>query len=173
MNQKPLPPDNDVKELAKRLRKLRVPGQGVRPYLRKHATLFRQLRRDDWSWAGLALAMTKAGIMYQTEKPWTAETLLQAFARAQVPLKSHTRRNSDQMAPEVPVARSGTTSPPTLVSSPSEVGYRAGDIASAQPATPVPRFKPVSIRPVESRARPSQEELAEIERNRILTFGRP
>ena len=89
MNQKPLPPPKDVKELARQFRKLWVPGQGMRPYLRKHAALFHQLRQDGWSWAGLALAMTTAGVMYQTKKPWTAETLLPAFSRAQLPLKGH------------------------------------------------------------------------------------
>ncbi|MGE4482936.1 hypothetical protein [Acidocella sp.] len=87
MNEKPLPPDEDVRQLAKRLKTLWTPKQSVRRFLRKHATLFRELKSEDWSWAGIALALNKAKITYRTDRPWTGTALMQAFSRAQVELK--------------------------------------------------------------------------------------
>ncbi len=92
MNQKPLPPDEDVRQLAKRLKTLWTPKQGVRRFLRKHAVLLRELKDDEWSWAGLALALNKARITYRTGTPWTDTALMQAFSRAQVELKGHPHR---------------------------------------------------------------------------------
>ena len=172
MNQKPLPPERDVKELARQFRKLWVPGQGMRPYLRKHAALFQQLRQDGWSWAGLALAMTTAGVMYQTQKPWTAEGLLQAFSRAQLPLKGHARRKQVEAVKEISTKPSSETSAELLPTLVPETACQADVITPVKTVEAVPRFKPVSFRPFEPRPKPTQEELAEIERNRILTFGR-
>lgn len=59
----------------------------MRPFFRQHAGLFRELRSQGWSWAGLALALNKARLTYRTGKPWTAASLMQAFSRAQVPLQ--------------------------------------------------------------------------------------
>lgn len=87
MNRKPPPTDADVRDLAKRLKALWSSGQSVRPFLRQQADPFRELQSQGWSWAGLALAMNKAKITYRTGKPWTADSLVQAFSRAQAPLK--------------------------------------------------------------------------------------
>ena len=145
----------------------------MRPYLRKHAHLFRQLREDSWSWAGLALAMTAAGVTYQTKKPWTAEALVQAFSRAQLPLKGHAQRKPVEAVAAVSASASGASSSEPLPTLAPETIRHAEEFVSLPEVKVASRFKPVSFRPFEPRPKPTQEELAEIERNRILTFGRP
>jgi hypothetical protein len=164
MYRKPSPSDKDVETLAARFRDLWTPGLTVRPYLRKHGPLFRERLEDGWSWAGLALALTKAGITYQTGKPWSANALMQAFSRAQSPLKGHGRRTGTGMKPHAEIPDAGAE--PRAVHALSDHTDLGG---TAKPAS---RFKGVSIRPVEPRRPKTEEELAEIERNRILTFGR-
>jgi hypothetical protein len=164
MYRKPSPSDKDVEALAARFRDLWTPDQTVRPYLRKHGQFFREQLEDGWSWAGLALALTKAGITYQTGTPWSADALIQAFSRAQSPLRGHGRRTGTGMQPHAAIPDGEPE--PRVVHVSSE---RANSGGTAKPA---PRFKAVSIRPSEPRRPKTEEELAEIERNRILTFGR-
>jgi hypothetical protein len=95
MNRKPPPTDADVKDLAKRLKALWASGQSVRPFLRQHAALFRELQSDGWSWVGLALTLNKARITYRTGKPWTADSLVQAFSRAQASSKARKIQTPD------------------------------------------------------------------------------
>lgn len=125
MNQKPLPPDEDVRHLAKRFKDLWKPKQNVRPFLRKHAAVFRDLKSEGWSWAGLALAMNKAKITYRTNKPWTDSALMQAFSRAQVELKGHAVRAT-------PSARGNESNVMPLAAAGPEIPCAA---ASAVPAS--------------------------------------
>jgi hypothetical protein len=164
MYRKPSPSDKDVEALAARFRDLWTPDQTVRPYLRKHGQFFRKQLEDGWSWAGLALALTKAGITYQTGTPWSANALMQAFSRAQSPLRGHGRQTGTGMEPHAAIPDAGAE--PRAVHAP----LRHTDLGET--AKPAPRFKGVSIRPSEPRRPKTEEELAEIERNRILTFGR-
>lgn len=181
MNQKPLPSRANVKGLATRLKNLWAPDQSVRPFLRKHTALFRELQRDGWSWAGLALGMNKAGITYRTAKPWTADTLMQAFSRAQVALKDKPR--PQQEAPKEAAIQDGNTA---MAASTTDAGASFVAPAIAEPTAfgaplsapvggeatrPAPRFKPVSFRPREPLRVLTSEERAEIEENRRLTFG--
>jgi hypothetical protein len=71
---KPIPSDKEIDAQVKQLRSLWEQDQAVRPYLRRHAQLFHDLLKEDWSWASLALALTKAGITHQTKKPWSASS---------------------------------------------------------------------------------------------------
>ncbi len=172
MNQKPLPPEQEIKDRAKQLRALWTRGQKIRPFLRKQAPLFRQLLHEEWSWAGLALAMTKAGITYETKKPWTADSLLQAFSRAQRPLNGHARRKGCEPNPaDAKPALHVVTLAPASVSS-AHIAKPVEGGSTNEPARSASRFKPVSIKPFEPRPQPTQAELAEIEQNRRLTFGR-
>lgn len=61
---------------------------------------------------------------------------------------------------------------PDAGAEPRAVHALSNDADLAETAKPAPRFKGVSIRPFEPRRPKTEEELAEIERNRILTFGR-
>ncbi len=172
MNQKPLPPEQEIKVCAKQLRALWTRGQKIRPFLRKQAPLFRQLLQDDWSWAGLALAMTKAGITYDTKKPWTADSLLQAFSRAQRALKGHSRRKDAEPSPADARPILHVVASADVPISPVQIAMPAKSSPANAPAKPAPRFKPVSIKPFEPRPQPTQAELDAIEQNRRLTFGR-
>jgi len=115
MNRKPLPPDPDIKDLAKKFRGLRKPCQTVRAFLRENRLPLRKLRQEGWSWAGLGLALTKAGIKYDTGKEWTGDALVQAFSRAQVPLRGYAKR--DEREP-VTHEQSATLTAPIMSTSP-------------------------------------------------------
>lgn len=169
MYRKPIPSDKEIDAQAKRFRSLWKSDQAIRPYLRRHAQLFHDLLKEDWSWASLALALTKAGITYQTKKPWSASSLMQAFSRAQSPLKGYTRGRSTRASASIQLP-----SPPNTSETAAEVVTFQAAVAGQAPAErPRPRFKPVSIKPPEPRHHQTAEELAELEQNRILTFGRP
>jgi hypothetical protein len=48
-----------------------------RPWLRKHQATIRTLVHDDWSWAAIAQALTRAGITWRTGRAWSAEETVQ------------------------------------------------------------------------------------------------
>jgi hypothetical protein len=117
MFRKPLPPAKDVEALAKQFGGLWKAGDIIRPYLREHAELFRERQKKGWSWEALALAMNAAEITYETGQPWSATALMQAFSRAQSPLKGYARRGKKRItddpvvASNVPVSQSVSTIP--------------------------------------------------------------
>ncbi len=56
------PTDEEVEALAVEFRPLWRKDDAVRPWLRKHAMMLTALVHDDWSWAGVAAALGRAGI---------------------------------------------------------------------------------------------------------------
>jgi hypothetical protein len=116
--------------------------------------------------------MTKAGITYRTGKPWTADWLQSDFYRARVPLKGHIRKQgleNNAMSEPVLLLPSSQTelSPQTAI--PAEP---TREMVTDHVPKPEPRFKPVSIKPFEPRRPATEEELAQIERNRLHALGR-
>jgi hypothetical protein len=165
MNVKPPPSNAEIRDLAKRLKPLWASGQSVRPFLRKHAGMIRTLQSQGWSWAGLALAFNKAKITYRTDKPWTADTLMQAFSRAQVPLQQHgfgaadeSRKHDKNPTNLIKVEETGRIldAPRLAVETPSASAANVpspvpDELARATSASfpSVPQFKPFSLKPQE------------------------
>jgi hypothetical protein len=164
--------DDEIDVLAEQLRMLWRPGDVIRPWLRRHSEMLLELVHGDWSWSAIASAMTKAGITYRTGKPWTADWLQSDFYRARTPLKGHVRkRGLENSAASEPVI----LSPPPQTEPRAKAGQpnqSAVEIPLDQAPKAEPRFKPVSIKPVEPRRPPTEQELAQIERNRMHALGR-
>jgi len=93
-----MPAEDEITLLAEHFKKLWREGNAIRPWLRKHADMLVNLVHDDWSWAGLAEALTLAGITYRTGRPWKAEQLRVHIATARLPLKSSRRKNGSAAA---------------------------------------------------------------------------
>lgn len=163
----------DIAALAAELRRLWRPGEQLRPWLRKHRQMVVDLVHDEWTWDIMAEAFTLAKIKYRRGrgKDWHGEGLRREFVRAALPLKRDKNRTNvidgTQQARSNQLLAAEKSAP---AAAHSEV--RAVASVAAQTVTPVPRFKPVSLRPAEPRQMPTAEELAEIEQNRRLTFGR-
>lgn len=87
MTYKRTPTDDEIDALAELFRPLWRTGEAVRPWLRKHAVMLIDLVHDDWSWAGVAAALDRAGVSYKTGNPWQAEQLRAKIAAARRPLK--------------------------------------------------------------------------------------
>jgi len=87
MPYKRTPTDPEIDELAARFKPLWRSGEVVRPWLRKHGVMLTGLVHDDWSWASVAAALTRAGITYRTGHPWQAEVLRAEVGKARKPLK--------------------------------------------------------------------------------------
>ena len=83
------PSEAELDALAERFRVLWRQGDVLRPWLRKHHAMIRALVHDDWSWAAVAEALTRAGITWRTGRAWLAEGLRREIVRASIPLKSH------------------------------------------------------------------------------------
>jgi hypothetical protein len=164
--------EEEINALAEQLRPLWRPGDVIRPWLRRHSAMLLDLVRGDWSWSAIASAMTRAGITYRTGKPWTADWLQSDFYRARTPLKGHARRQ--RLAPEPEAQAIGLRpSPQTAACDPDgQAPSPASESLSDRTSKLQPRFKPASFKPAETRPPQSDDETAEIERNRILTFGR-
>jgi hypothetical protein len=92
MARKRIRSQDEIAALAKRLRARWNPGEPLRPWLRRHATMLLKHVHGGWSWANIADALEKAGIKYDTEKMWTADWLQSDFHRARAPLKGYARR---------------------------------------------------------------------------------
>lgn len=110
MTKKRMPSDHEIASLADSFRELWTPGDDIRTWLRKQSVLMLDLVHGDWSWAALAVVLTKAGITYRTGTAWTTDSLRQESARATAPLKGYARRrtevaktNDDEGVPSVPV----------------------------------------------------------------------
>lgn len=164
--------DDEIEILAEQFRTLWRPGDVIRPWLRRHGELLLELVHGDWSWSAIASAMTKAGITYRTGKPWTADWLQSDFYRARAPLKGYVRKQrlekTEPSEPAILLPSSQTElSPQTAI--PAEPKR---EVVTDQAPKAEPRFKPVSIKPFEPRRPPSEEELAQIERNRMHALGR-
>jgi hypothetical protein len=173
MARKRIRSQEEITALAKRLRTRWNPGEPLRPWLRRHGGMLLKLVHGGWSWAYIADALEEAGVKYQTEKRWTAAWLQSDLHRARAPLKGYARKAPVLSEPTQASATAQPTVPPSSSEPAPEIASFAARAADQSPVEkPRPRFKPVSIRPPAPRHQPTAEELAEIERNRILTFGR-
>lgn len=92
------PSASELKALAERFKALWRDGDVLRPWLRKHHEMIRELVHDDWSWASVAQALTQAGITWRTGRPWSAEGLRREVVRAVRPLKTGKRQVSSSNA---------------------------------------------------------------------------
>jgi len=163
----------EIAALADELRNLWRAGQRLRPWLRKHRQMILGLVHDEWSWDIMAIAFSLAKIKYRSGrgKDWSGEGLRREFFRAALPLKRD--KNQENLIDSAPATRSNQIV--NANQSPALARKQAMPEMPPVPSptvAPIPRFKPVSLRPAEPRRMPSPEELAEIEQNRRLTFGR-
>jgi hypothetical protein len=99
MTYKRTPTDDEIETLAAQFRPLWRTGEAVRPWLRKHAVMLIDLVHDDWSWAGVAIALDRAGIAYKTGNPWQAEQLRAKIAAARRPLKRNALSSAQRSSP--------------------------------------------------------------------------
>lgn len=105
--------------------------------------MFRELVNDDWSWAAVADALTRAGITWRTGRGWSAEGLRREIVRASIPLKSRGREGKAP-SPAAQVSAPGeATTPQVAAGSPAPASFPPPS------AAPVPRFKPASLKPYE------------------------
>jgi hypothetical protein len=185
MTYKRTPTDDEIEALAEIFRPLWRVGEAVRPWLRKHDSMLNDLVHDDWSWAGVAAALDRAGIAYGTGKPWQAEQLRAKIAGTRRPLK-HTKAvlakiseaapdgsaEDDRVLEILPRAKpldlriavaEGRTDPHP----PSD----ATEKTSPPGHVPEPRFKPAVAKPYTPPVQPTSEERAEIDANRKRILG--
>lgn len=87
--------DADVEELAEKFREDWSEGEVIRSWLRRHGEELRNLvRHEDWAWANIGKALTKAGIQFKTGKDWTGENVRRAVDLAMKPKKARTAESS-------------------------------------------------------------------------------
>jgi hypothetical protein len=151
------PSEAELAALAEEFRALWRQGDVVVPWLRKHKNRLRALIVDDWSWAAIANALTRAGITYRTGRPWTANNLRYDVRRASRPLK---RQLIAGTAAAVPQA----------AASPIPAQAVAAPILPPS-ASAVPRFKPGSLKPYEPPRPPTADEEREREAVRKKIYG--
>lgn len=98
-------PDHQVQLLAADLGRRWVAADGIEPWLRRNlARLTRLVRDDGWSWADVGRAMTTAGILYGTGKPWSGPLLQAKVGQVRTQLRRRERdRTARDSAPPPPV----------------------------------------------------------------------
>jgi hypothetical protein len=162
------PSDAELDALAARLRILWREGDVIRPWLRKHHDMIRDLVHEDWSWASLAVALTRAGISWRTGRAWSAEGLRREIVRATIPLKSRSKASADSNSVHPSPAPTGRPAAHEVPNSAVQIAATRSTLASAATA---PRFKPASLRPHEAPRAPTPEEEREREVVRKGIFG--
>jgi hypothetical protein len=185
MTYKRTPTDDEIEALAEQFRPLWRAGEAVRPWLRKHALMLNDLVHDDWSWAGVAAALDRAGIAYRTGNPWQAEQLRAKIAGTRRPLK-HEATAIAKVSGALP---GGSSEEDVVVeiSPPAKpldlriaVAGRRPDLHPHPDANELkpppgqiaePRFKPAVARPYAPPVQLTAEERAEIDANRKRILG--
>ena len=168
------PTDTELDAMAKRFRALWREGEILRPWLRKHHALFRELVDDDGSWAAVAAALTRAGITWRTGRAWSGEGLRREIVRARVLLKKRDKAaQTPALPPSTPAIHVQTAQSSTVPVQPLPARQilAAGDISPPTSGSTVPRFKPASLRPQEPPRPPTPEEEQEREALRRRIFG--
>jgi hypothetical protein len=161
------PSEAELDALAERFRALWRQGDVLRPWLRKHHAMIRALVHDDWSWAAVADALTRAGIAWRTGRAWSAEGLRREIVRASIPLKSR------GWAAEAP-APAASYPPPAAAQAAAASPVPAQTTAAFAPppsGSPVPRFKPASLKPYEPPRPPTADEEKEREAVHKKIYG--
>ncbi len=166
------PSEAELDALAERFRVLWRQGDVLRPWLRKHHAMIRALVHDDWSWATVAEALTRAGITWRTGRAWLAEGLRREIVRASIPLKSQDRA-SQAPSPAAPYPAPGTPAAPqaAAVSPARAQAPTAPSVAPPPSGSTVPRFKPASLKPYEPPRPPTPDEEKEREAVRKKIYG--
>ena len=176
---KRIPVDDEIEAMAAAMLPLVKRGETVRPFLRRNQEWLLALVREE-SWATLALVINKIGITYSTGKPWTARTLSHEFLHATAPLKGYrNRRKQNAVAPNFSVITSASAPAESNPGSKSELDAASPhlaavpDITSLAEATtsPVPKFKPFSLKRPEPKRELTPQEIEEREAIRIRMFG--
>ena len=185
MTYKRTPTDDEIEALAELFRPLWRVGEAVRPWLRKHDSMLNDLVHDDWSWAGVAAALDRAGIAYGTGKPWQAEQLRAKIAGTRRPLK-HATDALAKISSALPI-KSPEDERVVEISSPAkpldlripEAGPRPNPHpkpVASEPNSPPgqvtePRFKPAVAKPYAPPVQLTAEERTEIDENRKRILG--
>ena len=164
------PSDAELNALAERFRALWRQGDVLRPWLRKHHAMIRALVHDDWSWAAVADALTRAGIVWRTGRAWSAEGLRREIVRASIPLKSR------GWAAEAPAPAASDPLPAAPAAPQAAAVSPVPEQANAAFAPPpsgstVPRFRPASLKPYEPPRPPTADEEKEREAVRKKIYG--
>ena len=130
-------PDTDIARLADTLRESWKPHLGIEPWLRRRVARFtRMVQNERWSWDDIGRAMTLAGIVYGSGKPWTGGLLSKKAALA--------RKQAGQ--PQ----QGGAAPPPAQIAAlaPAFGGVALPEMIEGEPATDAaPYFAPVSLHP--------------------------
>jgi hypothetical protein len=156
-NRKRVPTDNEIKEYAETFQALLRHDEPISPFLRRYTDRIHALAREE-SWATVARVFTHMGLVYNTGRPWSAETLRKVCRKVRAPLRGW------RTGPSTPPAAAGTPNayqPPATSNSeraaalPSP-GVRVPEIQPQAPAVTAPiaaqpapsqRFRGISIKP--------------------------
>jgi hypothetical protein len=163
------PSDAELTALAERFRALWRQGDVLRPWLRKHHAMIRELVHDDWSWASVAEALRRARITYRTGRAWSAEGLRREVVRATIPLKRATPLPSPNSA-RAPAPPSEAGGPPQPKIRPATQALPRVDPNPSASGPSVPRFKPASPKPIEPPRQLTPQEIQEREAMRKRIF---
>ena len=178
------PSELELVALSDQFRALWRPGDVLRPWLRRHHPMIRNLVHSDWSWATVADALTRASITYRTGRAWSAEGLRREVARASAPLRGYGRHGAGGPAAPLPsheaAAQQATLSAapaallrPALQQIRPAVPRPQSPQASPAVATPpVPGFKAFSLKPQEPPRPLTPEEIEEREAMHHRMFGK-
>jgi hypothetical protein len=137
--------DTEISTLANELAADWVAGDAVQTWLRRHvAALTRKVHDDGWSWSDVGRALTSAGIVYRSGRPWSGHLL---------------RRKADRVRPRDSNAKSGSAISHVTANMPGAAAPglvpAAGapapspDTACVEPETDEPfrlEFKPARLR---------------------------
>jgi len=137
------PSDEELNQLAAEFRGKWQPGNVIRPWLRKHQARLTALVAEDWSWATLADALTRAGITYRSQRPWTGDGLKAEVRRASLPLKSRGRGKAPSPAAQLPA--------PAEPATPQQADAAVGP--KFRPARPKPYDPPRPLTEADERER--------------------
>jgi hypothetical protein len=137
------PTEQELEALTAEFRGQWHTGETVVPWLRLHEPRFRELVARGWSWAGLAVVLTRAGITYQTGRAWTGDNLRCDVYRASRPLKRQQRRSTASPLRQAP-ASAFLVDPQAGAMPPNEIP------TSQSTSSAKPRFEPMRLLPAAS-----------------------
>jgi hypothetical protein len=172
MTKKLMPCDQEIASLADHFRELWTPGEDIRPWLRKQSVTMYEHIHGGWSWASLAVVLTKAGITFRTGTPWTADALSHEAVRANAPLKGYARRRKEVVPSVIHQEQLSKLTEPTPNSPHIETDRTiCTAIAPSKGGASIQRFKPAVMKPYAPPRELTTEERAEIDENRKRVLG--
>jgi hypothetical protein len=137
------PDATEITELALTLKGRWKPGEAIIPWLRKNTELLQELVAGEWTWKGVAQAMTEAGITYRTGRAWTERGLLKKIRLARQPGKKRLYAARQPQGAGVAVARAAAE---PLIIPDFSGGPEHRTRAAAATVNEEPEFKPVSLK---------------------------